>query len=364
MQQKITTKRAYCAAIIACLASASITGCNVDVEDQSPADDIAEVAEALDKDEGGLTMTDELPQFGNPDAFVDAGLAEPEVVHDDELAAATEVAQMKAKPNMVAFRAKLLWGQIPANRDNEKARNWSGTISLNRGAIIVRRRIRFEPRTDRVLPRVDPRVDPRVVKFLSKTRPHHEGLRVELIDPTPEADQPLVLTYRAEGGLVLKAKVSSLLDGPKTLTVDDAGNRMIAKAKARPLDSCAHGSLHGRWHRLAEGRGRFIGLVLNANEDPIGHMRGVYGRRTDGKRVFFGKYINLKGKFKGIFKGHYGAGKFKGRWKHKNGDKGVLGGAYWESVPGPEVGGHFMGRWREKTCNLPAGAAELPVEIQ
>jgi len=203
-----------------------------------------------------------------------------------------------------------------------------------------------------------------VVKFRSKTRPHHDGLRVELIDPNPEADKPFVLTYQAEdGGLELSVKVSKLLDGPKTVTVDDADNRMVAVARARPLDHCAHGTMYGRWHKLAEGRGRFIGLVLNAHDDPIGHMRGVYGRRSNGKKVFFGKYINLKGKFKGIFRGHYGAGKFKGKWKHKNGDKGVLGGAYFESRAGPEVGGHFIGRWRKKTCNLPE-AGELPTEIE
>jgi hypothetical protein len=82
-------------------------------------------------------------------------------------------------------------------------------------------------------------------------------------------------------------------------------------------------------------------------------MRGIYGVRSTGERVFFGKYINLEGKFRGIYAGRYGDGHFAGRWLHRSGDKGALGGLYRETIPGPEVGGHFLGRWAETTCDVP-----------
>jgi hypothetical protein len=66
--------------------------------------------------------------------------------------------------------------------------------------------------------------------------------------------------------------------------------------------------------------------------------------------VFFGKYINREGQFRGIFAGHYRDGRYLGRWMTRAGEHGRLGGQYRESLPGPEVGGAFMGRWAETSC--------------
>ena len=57
--------------------------------------------------------------------------------------------------------------------------------------------------------------------------------------------------------------------------------------------------------------------------EPSGHIRGIYGRRENGEQVFFGKFINREGEFKGIFRGEYGDGHFGGRWIHRAGERGV-----------------------------------------
>ena len=151
---------------------------------------------------------------------------------------------------------------------------------------------------------------------------------------------------------IVRVPLRDLVDNRVELLIDEAGNRMVAAAVARPIDVCERGFLAGHWHKVEEGRGRLIGRVKHDDGSPAGHIRGIYGRRENGEQVFFGKFINLDGEFKGIFKGHYEDGHFAGRWLHRSGEHGALGGAYREGIPGPETGGHFVGRWAETSCNL------------
>ncbi len=326
------------------------------------------IADALEQENGGLTMDDEAPAFGEPESFEE--VADYEGV-DDEMARDPEVADIRERPDAVQVNLIVEWGQIPGNPENETPRNWSGVFHVNRGALIVRRVIKFEGRTDRLLPRPDRQHVP----FTSVTLPHHDGMILTIIDPEPESDEPLVFSYASpfpleedpardaagddpttdrpvEPQTIVRVPVRDLVDGRVELLIDDAGNRMVAAAVARPLDICERGFLAGRWHKVEDGRGRLIGRVMNDEGEPVGHIRGIYGRRENGERVFFGKFINLEGQFRGIFKGEYGDGHFRGRWHHRAGEHGALGGVYREGIPGPETGGHFVGRWAETSCNL------------
>lgn len=114
-------------------------------------------------------------------------------------------------------------------------------------------------------------------------------------------------------------------------------------------DPCNHGYLVGRWHRRAPGRGVYIGRVLSSTGARIGHVRGIYGVRRNGDKVFFGKYIALGGEFRGILAGTYDEGRFAGRWLDRHGDHGAIGGVYNEGA-GPRIAGHFAARWAERTC--------------
>ena len=77
--------------------------------------------------------------------------------------------------------------------------------------------------------------------------------------------------------------------------------------------------------------------------------------RQNGERVFFTKYIDRDGRFRGLFVGHHADGEFAGRWVIGTGDHGRAGGHYREGLPGPATGGAFVGRWAETSC-----AADLP----
>jgi hypothetical protein len=333
----------------------SVAGCGA-VEDDLQAE-IDDIANALEEENGGLDMADEAPLFGDEDLFDRAEEIDTDVVYDDPTERDAEVAVMLERPDAVLYRTTILWGQFPGNPAVPTPRSWTGRFETNRGAILVRRIIRFEEATDHVLPRTDPRR----VDFTSATRPHHDGLSLVLVDPEPGAEEPFVLRYLTPEGEVFMAPVPILVDGPTSEVVDDLGNRIVALALPRPVDGCEHGFLAGRWHKVAEHRGRLVGRVMDADGVRIGHMRGIYGRRRSGEAVFFGKFIDRDGRFRGIFRGRYGEGHFEGRWLTRTGEAGALGGEYRETLPGPEVGGHFLGRWAEHRCDVPTGpGVDLP----
>lgn len=239
----------------------------------------------------------------------------------------------------------ILWGQIPFDGDVAAPRDWSGALSVNRGALLVRRVLRFEDATDGIVPRTDVTA----VEFSSFTQPHHDGLALEII--APSSDEPVVLTYSGTDGTVIDLPLADLLAGPVSHEVDTAGNRLVAAGIARPLDPCLHGFLRGRWHRVAGTRGGLIlGAVVGPLGAPIGYMLGVYGVKVSGEPVFFAKVIGLGGRFLGLLGGVYGDGQFVGRWIDRSGDLGVLSGHYRESDATPGVGGHYLGRWAERTC--------------
>jgi hypothetical protein len=335
--------------LLALAAAGALAACNA-TDPQAGGDDeqADEIASALETENGGLDMEDEAPLFDDEDGFADAEI-ESEHEYDDAIAENREVVAALAAPGAAIYQAAVLWGQMPPDREAEVAVDWTGTLSVNRGAIIIRRVIAFEDRTDAV----DRRRDPRSISFTSVTRPHVDGFRLTIVDPEPESDDPLVLTYDPVEGDVFSAPIDALLDGPQSLEVDDTGNRIVAVAHRRPADACNHGFLRGRWHRVRDGRGVLYGHVTDAEGERLGHVRGVYGERRDGEQVFFGKYIDIDGRFRGLFGGTYGDGDFRGRWIVRGDpDHGILGGEYRERRLARGIGGHFLGRWAETSCNV------------
>ena len=318
---------------------------------QDSFDDPDQIGEAVNELNGGLDMEDEAPLFGEGDLFDSADLPD-EITLTDELANDEELVAMNLRPGAVRIHAAIRWGQIPFDRDAEDIIDWSGRFRLNRGALLLRKRLAFEEGTG---DRIEARPDIRTVDFRSTTRPASDGLRVTIIDPTPEDAEPLRLDYSDADGSVYSVDVRDLVDAPQSVDVDDRGNRIVIVAMPERDSNCRSGFMRGRWHKVAPHGGRLVGRVRNAQGEPLGHMRGVYGQRDNGNKVFFGKYIGSNGAFRGVFAGRYREGHFRGRWLTRSGDTGALGGRYRETIPGPEVGGHFVGRFAETSCNVDVG---------
>ena len=325
----------------------ALAACTGTTDDDGTAAEADEIASAVELENGGLDMNDEAPQFGVPEEFAEAAIEADSAV-DDAMAADPATVDALAAPGAAVYNTAVVWGQMPPDFRNRNGHEWDGTISINRGAMLVRRRLGFEHATDAVAPRSD-RLS---VSFRSMTLPHLDGLLLTIADPDPASADPLTVTYTSTSGIVFSATMAELVDGPQSLAVD-GDNRILATAMREPADPCNHGTLRGRWHRVEDGRGRLIGVVSDAEGEPVGHVRGVYGRRRSGEQVFFGKYINRDGRFQGIFGGHYRDGNFAGRWIVRNTlEHGQLAGMYRETIDGPETGGLFIGRWAETSCNL------------
>lgn len=340
------------AMVLGTLAAVFAIGCGAARDDRDESAEAEEIGAALELDNGGLTVDDEAPMFGDEPIFAEA--ADPETPVTDELEATPTVMEMNQKPDAAKIEVALLWGQLPGNLQNKTPYNWSGKVSVSRGAILVRRTIRFEDKGDQLLPRKDPQV----VAFTSVTLPHHDGLRLTVLDPTPLAPEPLTLTYENKDGIIYSAPIGELIGGPETVPVDEAGNRFVGVAMAKPVDVCQFGMLGGKWLNVAPGRGKMIGLVTNAVGDPIGHVKGLYGQKKNGEQVFFGKYIDDQGHFRGIFAGKYGDGHYQGKWLHASGEVGALGGHYFDAPAKP--GGKFVGGWAETSCNMKVGPGAPP----
>jgi hypothetical protein len=325
------------------LLAAPIAGC---AQDQF--DDSDEIASAISQENGGLDMQDEAPMFGEPDLFAEANL-DAEVVFEDNMQEQAEVVAMQQDEGAAVVHTVLRWGQIPFDPDATEVVDWTGTLRVNRGAILIRRAVAFE---DALGDGIEQRESPRALSFRSTTRPASDGLRLTLIDPTPDAAEPFVLDYSTADGSVYSVELADLVAAPQSFDVDDAGNRIVAVAISRSEEECDSGTLGGRWHRVARDRGRLVGQVRDADGEVAGHMRGVYGQRDNGNRVVFGKFVSRTGEFRGIFAGRYAAGHFGGLWMTRAGEVGALGGRYRETLAGPRVGGHFLGRWAERRCNV------------
>ncbi len=315
--------------------------------DGDGAGDVGDVGAALEADNGGLTMEDDAPGLGLDPELAELGLLEEDLPSVDPMLDTAEVRTVSAAADARVYHVAVEGGRIPASLDPGTARNWSGLFGVNRGAVIVDRAMRFEPVTDRLLPRTDPRAVP----FTSVTLPHHDGLILRVIDPTPGASEALHLYYVGAGGARVDVEVASLVGRPRELVSDAAGNRMIAIAGERTIDGCARGFLAGRWQRLGARGGLFFGRVVGPMGGLEGHVRGIWGVRRSGEQVFFGKYVGPDGTFRGLLAGHYADGRFEGRWIDRAGDRGALGGAYGDGPIADNGRGAFLGAFAETSCS-------------
>jgi hypothetical protein len=306
-----------------------------------PDEDKDAIASSLELENGGFDTADEAPQFGDELLFTSADI-EADAAVSDAMATDPTVVDLQSRTDIAAHNVIVLWGRMPAD-PNGTVRDWNGQLKLSRGAMVVRRRIAFEPATDRLLPRTSRDT----VQFESKTSTHADGLALTVLDPTPAAAEPLTLTYTSADGAKTYSLSLATLAASAAVTDAGDGNQMVAIGHRR-LDACDHGFLRGRWQAIAPGAGRYAGLVVNSDGEPTGHVRGIYGKRRDGSSVFFGKFIDRDGAFRGILGGTYDEGHINGRWIVRTGDHGIVRGV---TRAGDTLrAGQFLARWAEASC--------------
>jgi hypothetical protein len=295
---------------------------------------------ALDAENGGMTTEDTAPAFGDPNveaiAPFDPTLADPEDMTTESASAS----------GAKSFHIALFWGHLPPAHDAvdtdvaPQLVDWSGTVSVDQGAIGVKRTLAFDAGD-----KVDPRLSPNVVSFDSHTLPFVDGLFLRVV-------------VAAGNAPVLHFKTTAL-------TTDIDLSQLDAKAGgvtrlANPSDGlayigygdvagCARGLMYGRWVKVRAALGGFRGRVIDGEGDTIGHVRGIWGHapRAD-KDVFFGKYISLTGAHEGLFGGTYGGGEALGVWATVSPkDVGALQVFYSDGYDQNDGRGVWLGRWSE-----------------
>ncbi|NIM20293.1 MAG: hypothetical protein GTO51_08695 [Candidatus Latescibacteria bacterium] len=313
----------------------------------------------LDDPYGGLNLADEAPAFGDPMMLEEFGESMVQE-YDDPIANRAGVAEMM-RHRLGRHYLMITWGNLERDTTITFWTEWSGSLTVDPGVIILRRIIRFEEH-DQILPRE--RRD--LLEWESFTGPAFDGIVVRIIptsnlSSTDVKDSTSVVTF-STGPLAISFTIDELRDIHRVIQVDDAGNAVAFNSIYIPPLGCPKGFLGGIWKDDPDTtdvpRGTFRGMWMSDRGAHMGFLKGFYGLNSDGDRVFFGKWISLNGQFNGLLKGRWGpfpdapGGFFEGVYLDRNlnvrGDlKGI-----WKKGDHISGGGFFKGRWATRCPTL------------
>jgi hypothetical protein len=318
-------------------ASSPLTiGCMVDTGSEPVSSDEA----ALEQANGGMTTAAEDPGFGE-ETILNAETLDTTFADSKDLT--TDAA---ALPGAKSYRLVLLWGHLPPAHDTEDANvtpkpiDWSGNVSVDAGAIGVERTLRFDPKDS-----VSPRTSPQEVSFVSHTLPAVDGLLLHVVIPSGGS----TLVHFDTAALSTDIDLTEVAQkGGGAVQLGD-GRNGLGFAGYADVAGCNKGFVFGRWIKAHAGFGHLRGRVVDGNGEALGHVRGIWGHAPKkDKNVFFGKYIDSNGEFRGLFGGEYGGGAFAGLWKTANPkDGGVIEGRYFDGPDANDGKGFYVSRWSE-----------------
>jgi hypothetical protein len=265
---------------------------------------------------GGYQATDEADGFGDPDLLdgTDGGEA-----YDDPILMSGAVDSLIEDPTSGYYHLRVLWGQMELDSTVTELTDWTGSLTISRGALVVKQVILFEEGQDAVLERTDRGL----IEWESFTMPHHDGLAVDIYIPasvTDSSDTIPVDTTIVDTTVVDELVTVTFQTGPYSRTfdlaelaaldtvvyLDDADSNAVAFHAFR-LDRvpCARGFLAGHWGYNDEGEGVFRGSWISKKGRITGFMRGHFGVNDAGERVFFGKWIGEGGRFNAFIRGRW-----------------------------------------------------------
>ena len=337
----------------------------------------------VNADFGGFTSADETPAFGDPVMVSMAADLSGEEINDATLQTDPEVAEMDRDPATGRFALKVIWGKPRYDSTVVAPTDWSGSLSINRGAEVVRRVIRFERGQDELLPRTDRRL----IEWVSQTTSHNDGLLIEIFNP-PHPD-----SIRIDTTFVIDSTGASIVGGIDTtvftslltltfrtapLTISFSADQLAALDTVIYVkDSCAvifqstriqrnpcpRGYLSGGWGVTDSGQHVFRGVWMSVRGNVEGYLRGRWGVNDDGRKMFWGKWISSNGRFEGFLRGRWYVfseprdvaddriiGAFKGGiFNAGRMPVGMLRGHFWshnrdETIDTP-LRGRFEGKW-------------------
>lgn len=164
---------------------------------------------------GGYRATSEQPGFGDDELLADDEL---EVEVNDPLLGSPEITALTSDPESGLFHLRIVWGQIPLDTTVTDPIDWSGSLTITRGAEIVRRLIRFEEGQDYLIERTDRKL----IEWVSQTTIHNDGIAVDLFVPPPILilDSTEVVDINDEGDTTITWVVDTLDPEPVMVTFE------------------------------------------------------------------------------------------------------------------------------------------------
>ena len=325
------------------------SGCGMFDSDESGTGLPAELSEY-----GGFTTGDEAPGFG--DAALLADYVEDDKF-EDEMENDPRVTSAINRRGAKHYSLRIVWGNLETRDASLTAASdcpvtdWSGSVKMDNGVLIVKRLIRFEP-GDSI---VRPRLGPHQVQWVSYTKDYVDGIQLKIIVPphgnADSLDGVLTINTPFYNGSI---PLASLEDYRELIVYDECNKISIVSTLAIPSD-CPKGFLEGGWMAESDTSGRFRGAWVGAEGGLMGYLIGNY-EILDGDRVLYGKWITESGDFQGLLRGTWGPvrdedcekGFFQGHWVNEALTvKGDFKGHY--HISEDDTSGFFQGRWR-KDC--------------
>jgi hypothetical protein len=311
------------------------------------------------EDFGQYTATDESsPDFGDP-ALSELLAETEEEEYDDPVALSPIVdsVENQERPDIFCFR--MLWGNLPRDTAVTDLTDWSGTLTISRGAIVVTHLIKFEPGQDYLLPRWNDEgfYVPEELRWVSKTSCCLDGIATKLFVPPSLTDDVVTVSYHSEQ-LDITFTIYELEELDTLITTGYGNAISFRSARFEPKPNIyMRGHLRGVWTKDDTGQGIFYGRWMASGGRLLGAIKGEWGVDSAGVQVFVGKWIDRSGRFQGFVKGTWEdgdvctaiccpvwAGTFEGRIFNSERDPiGLLGGRYWKMHSSRT--GHFEGRW-------------------
>jgi hypothetical protein len=377
-----------------------IAGCSSKDASAPSASGTTEPSLNLNSVTGGYTATNEEPAFGDP-VLQAAGAVEAS--YNDPLLSTPAVDSIVKDTTFGWYHLRSLWGHLKFDSTETDITDWSGSLAISRGALILRRTIRFES-GDYILPRTDRKK----IEWVSFTTTHNDGIAVDIFVPRPrpildttidtatQYDSVLVVDSVGDSSFTVDTVEVPVISVDTTWPVDTTTltfttpgySRSFKLAEVMKLDTvltladsnevafwgmrfyrqaCPRGFMAGGWGVPdSTGMGYFKGNWISRFAELSGAYEGHYGVDTLGDSVFFGKWIDSAGEFQGFFSGRYGysrhhwrdsslvtRGWYAGRiYDADNNPIGVLAGKFIGATS--EVSGFMEGRWK-LLCNFEEG---------
>ena len=331
-------------------------GCSKDSQSTAPSSNVPQT-ENLSTQNGGLTATDEAPGFGDQSLVASVSSEAPQ---SDALAQDATVQNIEAGRTTAAqiYAVTILWGmlQAPDSLSDGNLYDWTGNVTSDHGIMVLKSVVSFEA-GDHMNARGT--LLARQLSWVSHTGTSFDGIRFLTYVADSSSSPTLTLTtplFTGSFALSRSSQVDTLV------SVDRNGNsvRVIAFPTV-PGTASNQGYLQGRWSTISAGDSlaHFTGLWVSDRGSVLGYVRGHFGitvRQAQGqKSVFFAKYIDLTGRFRGILRGNWAEtgsnpdltgsqlGTFVGEWVDAAGSvRGQVKGD-WGTVGAKRT--FFSGRW-------------------